>query len=168
VTPHSFKIPVKKDFATKLGDITDFHCLIVHYGANDEKLPATATDKDKNDYKRQFTSVPAHLRVGDDQNYLEFTLPVHQYLGTKFKLYATPKKGSNVTVKDLLNKFDEVKLKDAGCTATTRPGDNADKEAEPFCAERGGTHWEKVYFLLDSFVVVPTSGNIFDNFVPPA
>jgi len=168
VTPTPFKIPINKDFATKLGDITDFHALIVHYGANDKELPATATDRDRNDYKRQFTSIPVYFRVDDGQNFLEFTLPVHQYLGTKFKLYATPKKSSKITAKDLLKKFEEAQLKDGICKVTKRTWENADKEAEPFCVELGGTHWDKVYFLLDWFGVVPTSGGIFDNYVPPA
>jgi hypothetical protein len=147
LTQSRFKIPVDPQFA-RLTTLYDIKCLLVRYGT-EQYLKGLATEKDKLDGQRRLDLLPVKLTMDGGQHHLEFTLPVHQYLGTQFKLFATPKEGSSVA--DLKAELDTL---------------TADLESVAV----GGPRKDKVYFILKAFWQTSAEG-IFDtiqnNFVPP-
>lgn len=148
LTTAQFKIPVDAGFA-RLTTASEFKCLLVRYGS-DHYLRGLATEKDKLDGQRRLDLIPVTLSVAGDKHYLEFALPIHKYLGTQFKLFATPKDGATV---EALKKELEIQT--------------ADLEAVSI----GGPRKDKVYFILKSLWQVTVEGidkeENKNNFVPP-
>ena len=148
LTDVRFKIPVAKEFA-QLAAFGEVQCLLVRYG-EEKYLKDLGTEKDKLDGQRRLSLIPVTLSREPEGTFLEFTLPVHQYLGTQFKLFATPAKGSRVD--DLKRDLDKL---------TTDIEDVA----------IGGTRQDKVYFLVKKFWPTKAEGildgKIVNNFVAP-
>jgi hypothetical protein len=88
-------------------------------------------------------------------------LPVHLYLGTQFKIYATPSNGIHIDqLEDSIKK-----ISDERCDY--EPNKNPTLPAKPMCVERGGRLYEKIYFLVDKFWSFKASDGIRNNYVPP-
>jgi hypothetical protein len=169
-----FEVPVEDDFKY-VADVSDFFGLITRYGHDQAfRDQAMATEKDKIDGQRQLRSVKVDFRrTNDRHHYLIFDLPVHLYLGTQFKLYAKAKdKHSVQEVKDQLFRVsDKTVLKGETCPNFFRYLPDMDQEnaAKIMCVERGGTRFDRVFFLLNKFRYSLTGGgSIPNNFATPA
>jgi len=162
IMPVHISILVSEELG-KLGTIADFHNLITRFGVDEMfRDEAMATEQDKVDGQRQLLVKPAYLKSKSGNYYLEFELPVHLYLGTQFKIFATPK--GDTDIGQLEMKLKEIS--DKQCDY--EPNKDPIIPAKSKCVERGGTLYEKVYFLLDKFWRVKTGGDILNNYVPPA
>ncbi|MGP0093074.1 MAG: hypothetical protein ACLPKB_24500 [Xanthobacteraceae bacterium] len=163
---------VSPQFVEKLGKIADFHCLIIRYGVDDMfKAAAQASDKDKVDGQRQFSIINVDLDTKRSRflfklrSQLVFKLPIHPYLGTQFKLYATPKRKGG-TIMDVESALREISS-NIECPAKFDLNTDPKSPATSLCVERGGSQMDKVYFLVDKFWFARAAGDITNNYVPP-
>jgi hypothetical protein len=135
------------------------------------KIPPCPPKENKVDGQRQLTSVPVSLQAENAHFHLSFKIPVHAYLGTQFKLYATAKNGHDIQeVEEALKAVSDstVPNKDGDCPAQFVVQMDLDphKPAKTMCVGRGGTKFERVFFLVDKFrSTLSAGGTITNNFV---
>jgi hypothetical protein len=163
VNDMSIRLRMRDELCRKLPAGAEFHNLITRYGVDDMfRDKAYATEQDQIDGQRQFLVKPASLEQGNGACYLVFELPVHAYLGTQFKIYATAKNPSDTAALEAAL----AKIGDPRCDY--EPDKDFANPAKLTCVRRGGPFFEKIYFLLDKFPVVTTGGGVQNNYVPPA
>jgi hypothetical protein len=143
-----FKVQVSKKFG-ELSAVAGFQCLLVRFG-EEKYLQILGTEKDKIDGQRRLELIPVTLSTEGGNYFLEFTLPIHPFLGTQFKLFANPTSGVSAEsakqqLQALTEDLDDVTV--------------------------GGTHADKVYFLLKKFWPTKAEGildgKVVNNFVAP-
>jgi len=169
-----FQVLVNEQFRT-LSTIADFHCLVTRYGA-DQALNdnVASTEKDKIDGQRQLRSIKVELKLENGLLFLSFDLPVHVYLGTQFKLYATAKDGHDVREieTEITKMSDSTVLNEKGrCPKNfvIQPDLDPTHPAKLMCVDRGGTQFQRVFFLIDKYYSTLTAeGAISNNFAGAA
>jgi hypothetical protein len=164
--PTEIRIPVSQPFYDSLHEIAEFHCVVVRYGTEEAlRAGALPTERDKIDGQPQLKSVQVSLQPKNGEYLLSFSLRVHRYLGTQFKLYATAK--NPLAIQEVVKKLEDVSEKDENC-AGKFDVDFSNKPTKIMCVTQGGIHNEKVFFLVDKYnSALSADGRIINNFANP-
>lgn len=96
VSDVEFSLPISKRML-ELSKDNDFHCLIVRYGADGVFVNRSyLTESDKREGSRQLRTIPVAIQTLPTGSALVVKIPIHKYLGTQFKFFATPKKPGGI------------------------------------------------------------------------
>ena len=128
-------------------DISGFYCLFVRYGS-DNYLMKMASDEERYEGRLRLKLIPIEVKFNEkDQAVFTLTLTIHKSLGTQFKCFAQARSIERVpAVIERLKK----------CEHASMP-----RQSDSY-------HRDRIYFLLDQFVQIPTvDPAVTNNYIFP-
>ena len=128
-------------------DISGFYCLFVRYGS-DDYLMKMASDEERYEGRLRLKLIPIEVKFNEkDQAVFTLTLTIHKSLGTQFKCFAQARSIERVpAVIERLKK----------CEHASMP-----RQSDSY-------HRDRIYFLLDQFVQIPTvDPAVTNNYIFP-